>query len=203
MRRGLTSGSDSTSRSAGALDVHAPSTATRSSALLVPRLIAIVLTFWAGSLWTVCVLVAPSLFTVIPERQLAGQLAARLFHVEALLGAVGGVLLLGAWAARQLPPSPHSRSPALAWLIVLTAAAPLISALGLGPLLDVARAADDEARFRMLHGSMMVLFAIACAGALAMVWSLGGVSLVDRGPGAHGRAAPRGSDARGRNAQAG
>lgn len=170
---------------------------------MVPRLIAIVLAFWAGSLWTVCALVAPSLFTVIPERQLAGQLAARLFHTEAVFGAVAGIALLGAWAARQLPPSSHSRSRALAWLIVLTAVAPLISALGLGPLLDAARAADDEARFRMLHGAMMLLFAIACAGALAMVWRLGAGSpgaenLVDRGPDVHGRAVSQDSDARGR-----
>jgi hypothetical protein len=155
---------------------------------VVPRLTAVVLTFWAGSLWTVCALVAPSLFTVIPERQLAGQLAARLFHAEAVFGALAGILLLGAWAARQLPPSSYSRSRALAWLIVLTAGAPLISAFGLGPLLDAARAADDEVRFRMLHGSMMLLFAIACAGALAIVWCL---------------TAPEDLDARGRNGSTG
>jgi len=154
----------------------------------MPRLTAVVLTFWAGSLWTVCTLVAPSLFTVIPERQLAGQLAARLFHAEAVFGAMAGLLLLGAWAARRLPPSSYSRSRVLAWLIVLTAVAPLISAFGLGPLLDAARAADDEVRFRLLHGSMMLLFAIACAGALAIVWCL---------------TAPEDPAARGRNASTG
>lgn len=183
-------------RSVGSRDIHASSVPLGHGAQLVPRLIAVVLTFWAGSLWTVCVLVAPSLFTVIPERQLAGQLAARLFHAEAVFGAVAGVLLLGAWAARQLPPASPSRPRILAWLIVVTAVAPLISALGLGPLLDAARAAEDEVRFRILHGSMMLLFAIACASALAMVWRLG----ADRHLHVHGEAAsPGAQDARDRN----
>ena len=58
-------------------------------------------TLWAGSLWTVCGIVAPQLFATLPERRLAGQMAARLFHIETWLGVVAAILLIALFAARR------------------------------------------------------------------------------------------------------
>jgi hypothetical protein len=129
---------------------------------------AFLVTLWAGSLWTICVIVAPTLFSILPERRLAGQVAAQLFHIEAWLGLGVAILLIGVLAARQV----FATSKSTLWIIVLTAAAPLASELILGPMMDAARAANDMARFGMLHGVSAVLFLIACLSALALVWQV-------------------------------
>ena len=55
-------------------------------------------------------------------------------------------------------------------LIVATALLPLISQVGVGPLMERARVAGDMARFGMLHGVAGGLFLLACIGALLLVW---------------------------------
>lgn len=129
---------------------------------------AFLVTLWAGSLWTICVIVAPTLFATLPERRLAGQVAAQLFHIETWLGIVVAILLIGVLAARQV----FATSKSILWIIVLTAAAPLASELILGPMMDAARAANDMSRFGMLHGVSAVLFLTACLSALALVWQV-------------------------------
>lgn len=125
-------------------------------------------TLWAGSLWTVCGIVAPQLFATLPERKLAGQMAARLFHIETWLGVAVAILLIGILAARKA----FAISKTILWLILLTAAAPLASELILGPMMNAAREANDMARFGMLHGVSAVLFLIACVSGLALVWKI-------------------------------
>jgi hypothetical protein len=123
-------------------------------------------TLWAGSLWTVCGIVAPQLFATLPERKLAGQMAARLFHIETWLGVVIAIVLIALFSARKV----SGTRKTILWLILLTAAAPLASELLLGPLMEAARQANDMARFGLLHGVSAVLFLIACLSALALVW---------------------------------
>ena len=123
-------------------------------------------TLWAGSLWTVCGIVAPQLFATLPERRLAGQMAARLFHIETWLGVVIAILLIALFFARKA----FATSKTILWLILLTAGAPLASELILGPMMDAARAAKDMSRFGMLHGVSAVLFFTACLSGLALVW---------------------------------
>lgn len=123
-------------------------------------------TLWAGSLWTVCGIVAPQLFATLPERRLAGQMAARLFHIETWLGVVIAIALIALLAGRKA----FASSKAVLWLILLTAGAPLASELILGPMMDAARSANDMARFGMLHGVSAAFFFTACVSALALVW---------------------------------
>ena len=108
------------------------------------------------------------MFATLPERQLAGQVAARLFHIETWLGVIVAILLIAALVARKA----FATGKATLWLILLTAGAPLASELILGPMMDAARAANDMARFGMLHGVSAVLFFTACLSALALVWTL-------------------------------
>ena len=65
---------------------------------MVPKLYRVLLVLWAGSLWSLALWVAPTLFFAQPDRHLAGFLAARLFAVETYLGlavAALGVALPG------------------------------------------------------------------------------------------------------------
>jgi hypothetical protein len=130
--------------------------------------VTLLVTLWAGSLWTVCFIVAPQLFSTLPERHLAGQMAARLFHIETWLGVVVAIALTALLAARES----FANSKSILWLIVVTAAAPLASELILGPMMEAARAANDMGRFGMLHGVSAVLFFTACLSAVALVWKL-------------------------------
>jgi len=132
------------------------------------RILLVVLVAWAGSLWTICGIVAPSLFAVLPERHLAGQVAAYFFAVETWLGLGLGCITLILLARR-----------AIAWaqrvdygLVIATLLMPLVSELGLRPAMDAARAGGDMRLFGMLHGASALLFAVACIGALLLVWRL-------------------------------
>jgi hypothetical protein len=130
----------------------------------VSRVAAVVLTLWAGSLWTICALAAPAAFAVL-DRSDAGRIAAALFRIETWVGFACAMMLFAAalvhkpLAARLGPP----------WLLAATAAAPLLSDLVLSPMMAAARAANDMSRFGLLHGVSAVLFIAAALGALLLV----------------------------------
>jgi hypothetical protein len=132
---------------------------------VLQRLAAIVLTLWAGSLWTVCAIAAPALFAVLEDRQMAGRAAGTLFRIETWLGVGAALILLAVTVARK---ALAARLGPM-WLIVATAAAPLASEVILSPMMDGARVANDMRRFGMLHGISAVAFAAAALGALALV----------------------------------
>lgn len=126
----------------------------------------LLVTVWAGSLWTICLIAAPAAFATLPERRLAGLVVARLFNVETWLGVVVAGLLIAVLMARK-----HLSKSAL-WIILLTAATPLISQLVVVPLMDQARTANDMAQFGRLHGVSAALFVTACLSALGLVWKI-------------------------------
>lgn len=126
----------------------------------------ILLTLWAGGLWTICGFVAPSLFALL-GRQAAGEIVGHFFATAAWTGlAIGAVLLVltrtQVWAAHR----------SLAVLIGISAAAPVVSELVLGPLMQHARMADEMRRFAILHGVGGLLFLTACVGTLVIVWKV-------------------------------
>jgi hypothetical protein len=128
------------------------------------RVLQLVLAAWAGSLWTICGVVAPSLFAVLPERQVAGHVAGYFFSVATWLG-----LALSSIALALLLMRKQSNSVTYV-LLGLTAGAPLLSELVVRPVMQAARAAGEMARFGMLHGVSALLFGIACLTAALLVW---------------------------------
>jgi Domain of unknown function (DUF4149) len=124
----------------------------------------LLVTVWAGSLWTICLIAAPAAFATLPERHLAGLVVGRLFQTETWLGVVAAALLIAVLAARK------QLSKTMLSITLLTAALPLTSQLVVVPLMNQARAANDMAQFGRLHGVSAVLFFTACLSALALVW---------------------------------
>jgi hypothetical protein len=61
---------------------------------LSDKLALIVVTAWVGALWAVGYLVAPTLFQVLDDRQLAGMLAGRMFTLVAYVGMGAAFYLL-------------------------------------------------------------------------------------------------------------
>jgi len=129
------------------------------------RLLQIVLAAWAGMLWTICGVVAPSLFKVLPERALAGEVAGHFFSVTTWVGLALGIIAL------LCSTRPESRLDRLNQaLLAAAAAAPALSELVLRPIMIGARQAGDMTKFGMLHGVSGLLFGIACVCLLIVVW---------------------------------
>ena len=121
----------------------------------------VLLVLFAGSLWSVGLFAAPTLFNLQPDRHLAGILAGRLFAIEAYLGLI--VLLMA-----LLLPDRRGRfgvflaAPLLLvneWLL-----RPAMSAaLGGGPFLGLS--------FIAWHGVSAFLYLIASLSLLYLVWN--------------------------------
>lgn len=141
---------------------------TRSSALNTSNAVAslsqVLLTAWAGSLWTICGLVVPLLFATLDDRRLAGNIAGLLFEVESWVAAAFGA----AFILVQLRHS-RTRDTRLLWVSAISLTAPLTFYFFLRPIMAAARAAGDMTRFGLLHSVGGLLFLIACAGTLWLV----------------------------------
>ncbi len=61
---------------------------------LADSLHAVILTLWVGGLWVIGYLVAPTLFSTIADRALAGVVAGKLFALIGWVGVGGGAYLL-------------------------------------------------------------------------------------------------------------
>ena len=132
------------------------------------RLLTIVVALWAGSLVTVCALVAPLMFSFLQDRHVAGELAGHLFSIESRLGGILGAIAL---ILLVRGPTPMRARPAFA-LIVATGLAPLISEFALRPFMDNANNRADMQTFAALHAVAAGLFGLACVTALALLWRI-------------------------------
>ncbi len=131
-------------------------------------------TLWAGSLWTVGYVAAPTFFATLPDRMLAGTVAGNLFRVEAWVSMACGVLLLALYAtARGLV---HRRT--LLWLAAAMLACTLIGYFGIQPYMAALKAAAGpegvmegatRARFGMLHGVASVIYLVQSLLAVGLV----------------------------------
>ncbi len=135
---------------------------------------ALLATFWAGSLWTVGYVAAPTFFATLPDRMLAGTVAGNLFRVEAWVSITCGVLLLAMLGmARELA---HRRT--LLWLAAGMLACTLVGYFGIQPYMAALKAAAGpegvlegatRARFGMLHGVASVIYLVQSLLALGLV----------------------------------
>lgn len=144
------------------------------SALLLPRLRILLVTVWAGSLWTIGYLVAPLLFATLPDRALAGTIAGSLFRAEAWLSVVCGAALVGVLVAERDQPQRRTRL----WLVLAMLVCVAIGSLGLQPAMAALREAagpggvmDGPARaqFGLLHGVASVVYLIQSLLAVVLV----------------------------------
>lgn len=151
---------------------------------VVPHRLFLLLTVvWAGSLWTVGYLVAPTLFAALPSRTMAGAVAGQLFRIEAVLGVVVGVLQLVLCNVMIRRGATEYR--ALRWIVLGMLACVLIGYFGLQPFMENLRhkaqamglgVSDSpyRARFGMLHGISSAFYLVQSLLALVLVWRVAG-----------------------------
>jgi MFS family permease len=141
------------------------------------RLRILVATLWAGSLWTIGFVVAPTLFGTLSDRVLAGNIAGSMFRAEAWLSIACALVLLALlqWAPGALEPK---RRRLLGALVLSMLVCALVSHFGITPLMSELKAqapsgimdAAMRSRFGMLHGVSTLVFAVQSVLAGILIW---------------------------------
>lgn len=146
--------------------------------MLAARSRLLLVTIWAGSLWSIGYLVAPTLFATLSDRALAGTIAGSLFHIESWISLACAVLLLALlkWGAADLAWRAR-RTLALVVLAMLLCS--LITQFAIFPMVAALREAAGPggvagspvaARFGMLHGVSMLIYLVQSVLAVVLVW---------------------------------
>ncbi len=135
--------------------------------MLLAKVRLLVAALWAGSLWTVGYLVAPTLFASL-DRVLAGSIAGLMFHAEAMLslgcGAAMGVLLF--FGARDWTPK---RRRSVLLIVVAMVMCTVVSHFGLQPMMAAAKASGDGS-FGKLHGISSSIYLVQSLLAGWLLW---------------------------------
>jgi hypothetical protein len=146
---------------------------------LADALQAVTVTLWVGGLWVIGFVVAPLLFSTLPDRAMAGLLAGKLFGLVAWIGIGCGLYLLlfrlaryGAAAFRQ----------GVFWLLLMMLVLACAGEFGVQPLMA---ALKEQAlpkqvmesvfrdRFAVWHGVSSGLYVIQSLLGIALVILLG------------------------------
>ncbi len=130
----------------------------------------LLLTIWIGGMWAVGYIVAPTLFNMIDERALAGEIAGRLFTIMSFIGLFSATLLLISLLATGMKPVMRQWR---VWLLVVMIAVIVAGEFVLQPQMAAIREggvlATEKAQFGMLHGIASVLFLINSLAGLVLV----------------------------------
>ncbi|MCB5186905.1 DUF4149 domain-containing protein [Methylobacillus caricis] len=139
------------------------------------KLTLIVITLWVGALWTVGYLVAPALFHQLPNRQLAGTIAGRLFEIVAYVGFASAFYLLLHRLARF---GTAALKQGFFWAVFVMLLLTLAGHFGIQPLMAALKAQAMPAdvmnsvfasRFKTWHGVSSVAYLIESLLGLVLV----------------------------------
>ena len=132
-------------------------------------------TAWVGALWTVGLMVAPTLFHYLPDRSVAGSIAGRLFTYTALLGIGCGLYLV---MFRLVRFGSQAFRHAFFWLALVMVALTIIGEFAVQPILHALRteALPKQVmetvlreRFATWHGVASGLYVIECVLGVGLV----------------------------------
>ena len=128
----------------------------------------ILLTLWIGGLWSIGYMAVPTLFTVLDDRLLAGEIAGNLFHVVNYLGLVCGTLLL---LSTLIKFGKHW----LIWVLITMLILVSLSEFRLQPmmhelkLLGLIEGTEQQDQFRLYHGLSQVIYLVNALLGLTLV----------------------------------
>lgn len=138
----------------------------------------VAITLWVGGLWAIGYMTAPILFASLPDRQLAGMVAGKLFALIAWVGLGSAayllIFLLLRWGGGFFRSS-------VFWLVLLMALLAAASLFGIQPLMaqlkadalpqDVMTSVLRD-RFAMWHGVSSMLYMMqSLLGLWLVVWA--------------------------------
>ncbi len=144
-------------------------------AALIPRLRVLLVTFWAGSMWTIGYVIAPLLFATLTDRAQAGTLAGLFFKAGAWISLICGASLLAIIRTQREHSTRILQIKLVSGMLLCT----VLGHFGLQPYMAELRAIaaqsggimDDamRSRFGMLHGAASVIYLIQSVLAVALV----------------------------------
>ena len=147
--------------------------------MLLARTRLLVATLWAGTLWGIGYLAAPTLFATLGDRVLAGTIAASLFNNQAWVSIACAIVMLlllwatkpgteGIFAGSAVNMAVKGRRTAMIIVLVMLACT-LVSHFGLQPMMAALRAGagpggvmESAAKneFGILHGISSVIYLV-------------------------------------------
>lgn len=128
----------------------------------------VLLTLWVGGLWAIGYIAAPTLFALLEDKSLAGNLAGQMFHIMSYIGLVCGSLLLISVFKR-------TRFQWQVWLLLLMLFIVASSEFILQPMMEALKAqgllegSAVKKQFGILHGVASTLYLIVSIGGLSLV----------------------------------
>lgn len=139
----------------------------------------VLLVLWIGGMWAIGYVAAPVLFASLDDKQLAGNLAGRLFELGAWIGLAAGSYLL---VYRIVRDGGTALKTLFFWVVTLMLALTAASHFGIAPIMQGLK---DQAmplavmqsvfadRFARWHGVSSIVYLIQSALGLWLVWRAG------------------------------
>lgn len=142
---------------------------------LSEHVLLVLVTLWVGAMWSIGYIVAPTLFGMLGDRTLAGNVAGRLFSIVAWIGIGASVYVLGFLVVRQ---GWRAFRSGVFWLVAAMLLATLASQFGIQPLMAQMKAnawprevmdTMMRTRFATWHGISSVLYLAQSALGLLLI----------------------------------
>jgi hypothetical protein len=145
--------------------------------MLMSRTRLLLATLWAGSLWSIGYLAAPTLFATLSDKMLAGSIAGSLFRIQAWLSIFCAIMLIGLlrWSKRDIA---GSEFKILLGIILGMLGCALVLHFGLHPLIAGLRNASDsnglmpaeiKRQFGILHGLSSGIYLVESLLAVVLI----------------------------------
>ncbi len=139
----------------------------------------VLLVLWIGGMWAIGYVAAPVLFASLDDKQLAGNLAGRLFELGAWIGLAAASYLL---LYRLIRDGGSALKTLFFWVVALMLVLTAASHFGIAPIMQGLK---DQAmplavmqsvfadRFARWHGVSSIVYLIQSALGLLLVWRAG------------------------------
>lgn len=139
----------------------------------------VLLVLWIGGMWAIGYVAAPVLFASLEDKQLAGNLAGRLFELGAWIGLAAASYLL---LYRLIRDGGSALKTLFFWVVALMLVLTAASHFGIAPIMQSLK---DQAmplavmqsvfadRFARWHGVSSIVYLIQSALGLLLVWRAG------------------------------
>ncbi len=146
--------------------------------MVVVRLRQLIVTLWAGSLWTIAYLVAPILFATLPDKVLAGTIAGKLFQAEAWLSVACAIFMIFLIKRSVSDNNPKKRRQLL-WIVGGMLACTVVGYFALQPFMAALREtagiggvmnSEAKMQFGILHGVSSTIYLVQSLLGALLVW---------------------------------
>ena len=133
---------------------------------LADNIALIVATLWVGGMWAIGYLAAPTLFTTLADKSLAGMLAGKLFTLIAYVGIVSGSYLL---IYRLMNAGISAFKQKVFWLVLIMLLLTLAGHFGIQPIMNSLKAqamprevmeSAFRSRFATWHGIASIVYLV-------------------------------------------